>query len=102
MSMRPDRPPGGVIDPGCMVQVDDEPNVRGAHRRVQPGMIVSPQGVWPSLEYDIKSANGAFGRFLSAGFYYKTFIKPRRLWPVYRRVLRRFSAGGVVSPESSH
>ena len=90
------------LDPGCMVQVDDEPNVRGAHRRVEPGMVVSPQGVWPSLEYDVKSANGAFGRFLSAGFYYKTFIKPRRLWPVYRRVLRRFSAGGVVSPESSH
>ena len=85
------------LDPGCMVQVDDEPNVRGAHRRVEPGMVVSPQGVWPSLEYDVKSANGAFGRFLSAGFYYKTFIKPRRLWPLYRRMLRRFSAGGRVS-----
>ena len=60
-------------------------------------MVVSPQGVWPSLEYDVKSANGAFGRFLSAGFYYKTFIKPRRLWPLYRRMLRRFSAGGRVS-----
>ena len=85
------------LDPGCMVQVDDEPNVRGAHRRVEPGMVVRPQGVWPSLEYDVKSANGAFGRFLSAGFYYKTFIKPRRLWPLYRRMLRRFSAGGRVS-----
>ncbi len=90
------------LDPGCMVQVGDEPNVRGAHRRVEPGMVVSPQNVWPSLRFDIKSANGAFGRFLSAGFYYKTFIKPRRLWPAYRSVLRRFSAGGVVSPDSSH
>ncbi len=89
------------VDPGCMVQVDDEPNVRGAHRRVEPGMVVSPQGVWPSLEYDVKSANGALGRFISAGFYYKTFIKPRRLWPVYRRMLRRFSAGGKVSPNSA-
>ncbi len=90
------------LDPGCMVQVDDEPNVRGAHRRVEPGMVVSPQGVWPSLEYDVKSANGAFGRFISAGFYYKTFIKPRRLWPVYRRMLRRFSAGGKVTANSAH
>jgi sarcosine oxidase, subunit alpha len=90
------------VDPGCMVQVDDEPNVRGSHRRVEPGMAVSPQGVWPSLEYDVKSANQAFGRFLSAGFYYKTFIKPRRLWPVYRRILRRFSAGGKVSANSAH
>src|SRR5215208_3210505 len=69
------------LDPGCMVQAGDEPNVRGAHRRVEPGMVVSPQGVWPSLEYDVKSANRAFGRFLSAGFYYKTFIKPRRFGP---------------------
>src|SRR5215216_3132440 len=90
------------LDPGCTLQVGDEPNVRGAHRCVEPGMVVSPQGVWPSLEYDVKSANGAFGRFLSAGFYYKTFIKPRRLWPVYRRMLRRFSAGGKVSANSSH
>jgi sarcosine oxidase subunit alpha len=90
------------LDPGCMVQVGDEPNVRGAHRRVEPGMVVGPQAVWPSLRFDAKSANQAFGRFLSAGFYYKTFIRPRLLWPVYRRVLRRFSAGGVVAPESSH
>jgi sarcosine oxidase subunit alpha len=90
------------LDPGCMVQVGDEPNVRGAHRRVEPGMVVSPQNVWPSLRFDVKSANGAFGRFLSAGFYYKTFIKPRWLWPTYRRVLQRFSAGGVISPDSPH
>src|SRR5215213_2320860 len=90
------------LDPGCVLQVGDEPNVRGAHRRVEPGMVVSPQNVWPSPRFDAKSANGAFGRFLSAGFYYKTFIRPRRLWPAYRRVLRRFSAGGVVSPEPSH
>ena len=90
------------LDPGCMVQVGDEPNVRGAHRRVGPGMVVSPQAVWPSLRFDAKSANQAFGRFLSPGFYYKTFIKPRQLWPVYRRVLRRFSSGGVVSADSPH
>jgi sarcosine oxidase, subunit alpha len=40
------------LDPGCMVQVGDEPNVRGAHRRVEPGMVVSPQNVWPSLRFD--------------------------------------------------
>jgi sarcosine oxidase, subunit alpha len=89
------------LDPGCMVQVGDEPNVRGAHRRVEPGMVVSPQAVWPSLRHDAKAANGAFGRFLSAGFYYKTFIKPQRLWPFDRRVLRQFGAGGEVSSEPS-
>ncbi|HEY3238825.1 MAG TPA: (2Fe-2S)-binding protein, partial [Acidimicrobiia bacterium] len=38
--------PRGILtasfhDPGCLVQVGDEPNVRGAHRRVEAGMRVS-------------------------------------------------------------
>ena len=90
------------LDPGCLVQVGDEPNVRGAHRRVEPGMRVQPQNVWPSLRFDIKSTNQALARFLSAGFYYKTFIKPQRLWPLYRNVLRRFAPGGCVSSNTAN
>jgi sarcosine oxidase subunit alpha len=83
-------------DPGCLVEVDGEPNVRGAHRQLSAGMAVTAQGVWPSLRFDLKAANQLAGRALSAGFYYKTFIRPRRLWPAYERVLRRFSPGGNV------
>ncbi|MBW3602659.1 MAG: (2Fe-2S)-binding protein, partial [Actinobacteria bacterium] len=90
------------LDPGCMVQVGDEPNVRAAHQRVQPGIVVSPQNVWPSLRFDVRSANRLLSRFLPAGFYYKTFIKPTRLWPTYERVLRRFAAGGTVSAGTPH
>ena len=97
--------PRGILtasfhDPGCMVQVGDEPNVRAAHRRLQVGMEVSAQNVWPSLRFDVKAANGLVGRFLGAGFYYKTFIKPRRLWPAYQKVLGRFAAGGRVRADS--
>ena len=88
-------------DPGCTVQVGDEPNVRAAHRLVEPGMDVRPQDAWPSLAFDVKSANQLVSRFLPAGFYYKTFIRPRSLWPTYERVLRRFSHGGVVAPLGS-
>ncbi|MBJ7362503.1 MAG: (2Fe-2S)-binding protein, partial [Ilumatobacteraceae bacterium] len=80
--------PRGVLsasfhDPNCTVQVDDEPNVRGAHRQVQQGMTISPENVWPSLAVDVRSINQFISRFLSAGFYYKTFMKPQRLWPMY-------------------
>jgi sarcosine oxidase subunit alpha len=84
-------------DPGCIVQVGDEPNVRGAHRRLEPGMDIRPQNTWPSLRYDVKAANQVVGRFLGAGFYYKTFIRPRRLWPTYQRVLSRFAGGGRLT-----
>jgi sarcosine oxidase subunit alpha len=91
--------PRGVLsatyfDPNCTFQVGEEPNVRGAHRRVRPGDDVHSQNTWPSLRYDVKTANQAVGRFLGPGFYYKTFIKPQALWPAYQKVLSRFAAGG--------
>ncbi len=89
-------------DPNCTVQVDDEPNVRGAHRQLQPGMVVSPENVWPSLKFDARSANQVVGRFLSAGFYYKTFMKPAKLWPAYQKILGRFAAGGVTRADAEH
>jgi len=85
------------LDPNLMVQVGDEPNVRAGHRLVESGMAVASQNTWPSLGFDIKAANHLVGRFLSPGFYYKTFMSPQWLWPTYSRVLRRFSSGGVVS-----
>jgi sarcosine oxidase, subunit alpha len=84
------------LDPGCSVQVGDEPNVRGGHRLVENGMVVSSQNTWPSLKFDVKAVNGLAGRFLAPGFYYKTFIKPQRLWPLYEKVLRRFVHAGEV------
>ena len=84
-------------DPGTILQVDDEPNVRAAHRRVEAGMRVSSQNTWPSLRYDVKAVNQLLGRFLPPGFYYKTFIRPERLWPAYEKVLARFAHAGKVS-----
>lgn len=85
------------LDPGCTVQVGDEPNVRASHRLVEQGMQVTAQNTWPSPRFDVKAANQLIGRFLSTGFYYKTFMRPQALWPLYDRVLRQFSSGGVVS-----
>jgi sarcosine oxidase subunit alpha len=90
------------LDPGCMLQVGDEPNVRGAHRLAEPGMTVRSQNTWPSLRFDVKAVNQLAGRFLSTGFYYKTFIKPERLWPTYEKVLRRFTHAGQISPDTPH
>lgn len=99
--------PRGILtadyhDPGTILQVDDEPNVRAAHRQVVDGMRVSSQNTWPSLRYDAKAVNQLVGRFLSPGFYYKTFIKPERLWPTYEKVLARFAHAGTVSPDTPH
>ncbi|MGI9599296.1 MAG: 2Fe-2S iron-sulfur cluster-binding protein [Acidimicrobiales bacterium] len=105
-SMKYHRPRGYLTadfwDPNGLVQVGQEPNVRSGHRRLQRGDEVSPQNVWPSLDRDIKAANGLVGRFLSAGFYYKTFIRPQRLWQTYEKVLAKFAPGGTVDLDTAH
>lgn len=88
---------GTYHDPNLMVQVGDEPNVRAGHRLVKAGMKIDPQNVWPSIDFDVKAANRFIGRFLSPGFYYKTFMSPRPLWPWYQKVLARFASGGRVT-----
>ncbi|MDH3299350.1 MAG: 2Fe-2S iron-sulfur cluster-binding protein [Acidimicrobiia bacterium] len=105
-SMKYHRPRGILTadywDPNCRLQVGDEPNVRAAHRLVDHGMAVSAQNAWPSLDFDVRAANNAVSRFLTAGFYYKTFMKPARLWPAYERVLATFAPGGTVDLDTPH
>jgi sarcosine oxidase subunit alpha len=74
------------FDTNCIVQVGDEPNLHAAHRRVADGMEVSPRNVWPTLDFDLKAVNRILGRFLAAGFYYKTFIKLTGGWSLYRHI----------------
>ncbi len=104
-SMKYHRPRGYMTadfwDPNGFVQVGDEPNVRSGHRQLTSGITVDPQNVWPSLDYDVKAANGLVGRFLSAGFYYKTFMKPAALWPAFEKVLATFAPGGSVDLDST-
>ncbi|MYB88166.1 MAG: FAD-binding protein, partial [Acidimicrobiaceae bacterium] len=105
-SMKYHRPRGILTadywDPNLMVQVGDDPNVRAGNRLLEAGMDVRAQNVWPSLHRDIKAANSLFGRFLTAGFYYKTFMRPAWLWPTYERVLATFAPGGKIDLDTPH
>lgn len=89
-------------DTNTLVRVDDEPNVRASTRLVKPGMVVNPQNTWPSLEADIMSLTSLGSRFMPVGFYYKTFIRPKALWPAYEKVLRNAAGLGVVTTDVPH
>ncbi len=82
--------------PNCLVDVDGEPNVRACVTPISPGIRVRSQNAWPSLRRDLLSLTDRFDRFLPIGFYYKTFIRPRRLWPLYEGVLRRVAGLGRI------
>jgi sarcosine oxidase, subunit alpha len=83
--------------PNCLVQVDDAPGVRACTEPVREGMQVVHMNASPSLELDAMRATDLVGGpFTPPGFYYKTFIRPRRLWPLYEKVLRHAAGLGRV------
>ena len=81
--------------PNCLVQVDGAPGVRACTEPVREGMRVEHMNASPSLDFDVMRATEKLGGpFTPPGFYYKTFIRPRRLWPLYEKVLRHAAGLG--------
>src|SRR5262249_39283647 len=81
--------------PNCMMRVDGVPNVRVCVEPVREGVHVRAQNVLGSLERDALAAVDHFGgRFTPVGFYYRTMIRPRALWPVYEKFLRNVAGLG--------
>jgi sarcosine oxidase subunit alpha len=87
--------------PNCIVDVDGTPNVRACMTPVRDGLNVHSQNARPSLRWDLMSLADRFDRLLPIGFYYKTFIRPRRLWPFYERVLRSVAGLGRLNPRKT-
>jgi sarcosine oxidase, subunit alpha len=86
--------------PNCIVAVDGAPGVRACVEPVSEGMQVQHLNATPGLELDVMRATDLVGtRFTPPGFYYKTFIRPRRLWPLYEKVLRHAAGLGVLRKE---
>ncbi len=83
--------------PNCMMNVDGTPNVRVCAEPVRAGAVVEPQNVLGSLERDLLSVVDKVGRpFTPVGFYYRTMIRPRRLWPLYEKFLRNVAGLGRI------
>ncbi|MEZ5101682.1 MAG: 2Fe-2S iron-sulfur cluster-binding protein [Thermoleophilia bacterium] len=83
--------------PNCMMVVDGVPNVRTCVEPVRDGAVVKGQNFRGSLDRDLlQITDWIGGPFTPPGFYYKTFIRPRRLWPVYEKLLRGLAGLGPL------
>jgi sarcosine oxidase subunit alpha len=83
--------------PNCIVAVDGAPGVRACTEPVREGMRVEHLNASPALEFDAMRAVDLFaGPLTPPGFYYKTFMRPRRLWPLYEKALRHAAGLGRV------
>ena len=94
--------PRGILtaagrDANMLVDVDGSPGVRADTEPIRAGMTVTHINAWPSLKFDVMRATDIFaGPFTPPGFYYKTFIRPRRLWPLYEKFLRNAAGLGKL------
>ncbi|WP_417524211.1 sarcosine oxidase subunit alpha family protein [Marinovum sp.] len=93
----------GAEEPNALVGLGQgdrfEPNQRATTTELFDGLTAQSQNHWPSLEMDVGAVNAAFSAFLPAGFYYKTFMKPRAFWKhVYEPFIRK-SAGLGKAPD---
>lgn len=78
------------------------PNARATMQEVYPGLEAFSQNAWPGLGVDLLGINDWLSPFLGAGFYYKTFMWPKRAWEyLYEPVIRRAAGMGRLHPEPS-
>jgi sarcosine oxidase subunit alpha len=98
--------PRGVVtagpeEPCALVDVigprGREPNRPATTLALHEGLVAESQNRWPSLELDLLAVNDLLGRFLPAGFYYKTFMSPGWAWErLYEPLIRRAAGLGKL------
>ena len=94
----------GSEEPNALVQIikdkdkaKTDPNVRATQIEIYEGLEAQSQNCWPNVKFDIGEINSIFSSILPAGFYYKTFMWPSKLWRKYEYFIRK-SAGLGKSP----
>ncbi len=90
----------GSEEPNALVTVSRDaarvtPNLRATQVELYDGLVAESQNRWPSLEVDFGRINDRLSAFFPAGFYYKTFMWPRKAWQwLYEPVIRRAAGLG--------
>ena len=91
----------GSEEPNALVEIHGagvcEPNRRATTIKLFEGLVAKSQNRLPSLEFDIYAITDVLSPFLSAGFYYKTFMWPKAFWEkIYEPAIRRAAGLGKL------
>ncbi len=96
----------GSEEPNALVTTGEgpaqDPNQRATTLELYDGLVARSQNAWPSLKYDAMAINDIASPFLSAGFYYKTFMWPQSFWEkLYEPIIRRAAGLGALSGQAN-
>ncbi|KNX42975.1 Aminomethyltransferase [Roseovarius tolerans] len=94
----------GSEEPNALVELRkgaaQEPNTRATVAELFDGLSARSQNHRGSLEFDLMAVTDLLSPFLSAGFYYKTFMWPRAFWEkLYEPAIRASAGLGRLSME---
>ncbi len=91
----------GAEEPNAILQIGTgaatQPNLRATQVELYDGLVACTTKGWPSVNFDVSALINTFSHLFGAGFYYKTFMRPKALWSFYERLIRR-SAGFGTAP----
>lgn len=94
----------GVEEANALVELrqgaHQEPNTRATVTELFDGLEARSQNHRGPLGFDVMAANDYLSPFLSAGFYYKTFMWPKAFWEkLYEPIIRASAGLGSLSGE---
>ncbi|MFW2589552.1 sarcosine oxidase subunit alpha family protein [Sagittula sp. SSi028] len=92
----------GSEEPNALVELREgaaqEPNTRATVTELFDGLVARSQNHLGPLGRDLLAVNDVMAPFLTAGFYYKTFMWPRAFWEkIYEPVIRNAAGLGRLS-----
>ena len=94
----------GAEEPNGIIQLGSGagtiPNLKATQVELYQGLEASSVNGWPSVNFDVMGIVGAFGRLMPPGFYYKTFMYPKKLWMTYEHFIRKAAGLGATPIEA--
>lgn len=94
----------GAEEPNGIIQLGrgagTVPNLKATQVELYQGLEASSVNGWPSVDFDVMGLIGAFGRLMPPGFYYKTFMYPKKLWMTYEHFIRKAAGLGETPKEA--
>ena len=93
----------GAEEPNAIIQLGSGaatvPNLKATQVELYAGLEAFSVNGWPSVDFDLMGVIGAFGRLMPPGFYYKTFMYPKKLWMTYEHFIRKAAGLGATPVE---
>ncbi|MEE4239192.1 MAG: 2Fe-2S iron-sulfur cluster-binding protein, partial [Anderseniella sp.] len=95
----------GAAEPNALMEIGEggrlEPNTRASMQELYDGLVSKSQNRWPTLERDFGAINSLASSLFVAGFYYKTFMWPKKFWEaIYEPIIRKAAGLGNLSHEA--